>query len=211
VTNPIEARLDVAFEDPLGRRGSREEIETLFDRVGSRAFGAKSIRIGGAAVICFACLVGCSSSLVLRDQWEGGALSREVMLHSCSTPIWAITAQHSLFPPPVPAAPSAHLATAYPSGRTSGLPGLTCVTERGRFALSAGGVCCPRLGMCETQNPPQCQFGASRSASWACFHLRRLDRRLLARTLPLDPRPYPPDAGRPIVASRCRWWSSDHG
>ena len=104
-----------------------------------------------------------------------------------------------------------HLAITYPCGRTSGLPGLTWVTERGRFALSAGGVGCPRLGMCETQNPPQCQFGSSRSASWACFHLRRLDRRLLALTIPLDPSPYPPDAGRTIVASRCRWWSDDHG
>src|SRR5215213_219050 len=85
------------------------------------------------------------------------------------------------------------------------------MTERGRSALSAGGVGCPRLGMCETQNPPQCPFGASRSASWACFHLRRLDRRLLVLTIPFDPSPSPPNAGRTIVASRCRWWSYDHG
>ena len=85
------------------------------------------------------------------------------------------------------------------------------MTERGRSALSAGGVGCPRLGMCETQNPPQCPFGASRSASWACFHLRRLNRRLLALTVPLNPSPYPPDAGRTIIPSRSQWWSYDHG
>ena len=84
------------------------------------------------------------------------------------------------------------------------------MTERGRSTLSAGGVGCPRLGMCETQNPPQCQFGSSRSASWACFHLRRLDRRLLVLTIPFNPSPYPPNAGRTIVASRRQWWSYDH-
>ena len=34
---------------------------------------------------------------------------------------------------------------------------------------------------------------------------------MLALTISLNPRPYPPDAGRTIVASRCRWWSDDHG
>ena len=29
-------------------------------------------------------------------------------------------------------------------------------------------------------------------------------------TMPFNPSPYPPDAGRTIVASRCRWWSDDH-
>src|SRR3954447_1051909 len=52
----------------------------------------------GVAVICIASLVGSSRSLVLRDQREVGALSRGVMLHPCSTPIRAITAQRSLFP-----------------------------------------------------------------------------------------------------------------
>ena len=30
-------------------------------------------------------------------------------------------------------------------------------------------------------------------------------------TIPFDPSPYPPDAGRTIVASQQRWKSSDHG
>jgi len=149
----------IGLEDNLGVTTAEPATEVI-----SVAGAAPARVIATPRHICDAPCAGWLTVHARRHQREVCPLSRGVMSQPLSAPLQVGI---RFLPPPLPATPSAHLATRFPKGRAAGLPRCVAETAWVRSRLYAGGSTSAPAEF-EASGPGHLPFGPSLSAPLAC-------------------------------------------
>jgi len=147
----------------------------------------------------------------MRDRVEVCPLSRGVMLPCGAAPIRTITARHSLFP-----ASLTRTSFASPYGWLTLVGGVRAYRVRleqqnGLGPLSPPVVLLVRVRHTTDPEPTTVPFGSSPCSILGLLHRYGVYRAFACADHTIDPRPYPPDAGRSIFTSRVGCRSFDRG